>query len=69
VLACAALGFVLAAAHPDITAGDRLYMLSWLAVAIGIPTGIDRFRAGTSIRRATAVVTQRISSHAAGRSQ
>jgi hypothetical protein len=25
------------AAHPDPTAGDRLFTLCWLAVAIGIP--------------------------------
>jgi hypothetical protein len=49
VLACATLGFVLTAAHPDVTAGDRLYALSWLAVAVGIPAGIDRFRARASV--------------------
>lgn len=37
VLAGTVLGAVLAAAHPDPTAGDRFYALSWLAVAIGAP--------------------------------
>jgi len=42
VLACTAVGFVLAAAHPDPTAGDRLYTLSWLAVVIGVPVACAR---------------------------
>lgn len=37
VLACAALGVVLTAVHPDLTQGDRLYALLWLAPVIGIP--------------------------------
>lgn len=42
VLACAALGVVLTAVHPDLTQGDRLYSLLWLAPIIGIPVAAQR---------------------------
>lgn len=37
VLAATAVGIVLTTAHPDPTGGDRLYVLCWLAVVIGVP--------------------------------
>lgn len=42
VLATAALGIALTAVHPEITQGDRLYSLLWLAPVIGIPVAVQR---------------------------
>lgn len=42
VLTTTLTGFALAAAHPDPTAGNRLYLLAWLAVIVGIPVFAHR---------------------------
>jgi hypothetical protein len=42
VLATTLTGLALAAAHPDPTAGNRLYLLAWLAVIVGIPVFAHR---------------------------
>ncbi|MFC0541714.1 hypothetical protein [Kutzneria chonburiensis] len=42
VLACGALGFALTAAHPEVTQGDRLYVLAWLIPVVGLPIAVQR---------------------------
>lgn len=42
VLATVLTGFALAVAHPDPMAGDRLYLLAWVGVAIGAPVFAHR---------------------------
>jgi hypothetical protein len=48
VLATAALGIALTIVHPDLTQGDRLYTLLWLAPIIGVPVAAQRVRARTA---------------------
>ena len=52
VLANSLLGFALAVAHPDAMAGNRLYLLAWLGVVIGVP--VFAHRTTTTRRESTA---------------
>jgi hypothetical protein len=42
VLACGALAFALTAAHPEVSQGDRLYVLAWLGPVVGLPMAVQR---------------------------
>jgi hypothetical protein len=42
VLACGTLGFALTAVHPEVTQGDRLYVLAWLIPVVGLPMAVQR---------------------------
>ncbi|TDP94958.1 hypothetical protein [Labedaea rhizosphaerae] len=42
VLAVGLVGAILAAAHPDVNAGDRVYALLWLPVVLGLPVAVWR---------------------------
>lgn len=58
VLAVSLTGFALAAAHPDPTAGNRLYLLVWLGVIIGIPVFAHRVGQNRGIGHPVAVAPE-----------
>jgi hypothetical protein len=58
VLATVLTGFALAAAHPDPTAGNRLYLLVWLGVIIGVPVFAHRAAMSRGAGRPAAVTPE-----------
>jgi hypothetical protein len=54
----AAVGLLTAAAHPLVEQGDRLWILLWVPVALGVPFAVDLLRSAVAARRPTAAADE-----------